>query len=542
MNTDNSALSLAVVIPVSRMDWHLACKLLRWWKAMIGGAPNFYPTIALVSKQLTDGERDALGDSGLPNLSIVTADVEETGYFGSANRMFRFALDLMEKRFPDRAMLWMEADCVPLSPDWLDAILVEYRACGKPFMGDHYHGAINHMTGNGVYHPGWRTLAPSLAQLPGPEAAWGWDSMCAHETFPQSYRAATIQQIWRPQPFPAQFAAQPIRDGVALFHQCKDGTLIDVLCERAGLPPIPLAPQLCESTYAAEAQWHGDEHLPAKQRLRRPGTARPLTTSFLIVTFKRDMDFLRYCLRSVEKYATGFAGVDLVVPVSERGLYDWTPNNTHVHYFDEPTGKGMLAHEFQIMHADEWCPDSDVIVHLDPDCCLWRPVTPKTFVQDGQILATREPYDRIGNPNRHIWKRIVEEVTGIEPRWDFMLMHPNVHWREVYLKARQVIEQKTGRRLDLVIMNGRNEFPQSFAEFPVLGTVAEHFFGDRYRYTDYDKVADFRAAGVEPGSSQYIYRLDRDACVECWSHGGIGSYRALLDSILAGNPPSFVVK
>ncbi len=548
MKTDNSRIDLCVVIPVARMDWHLAKKMLTWWARLLNGQPNPFVTCVLCSKELTTEQRDQLGDSGLPNLCIVVAEsVEEVGYFGAANAMFKAALDWWGRELPRHAMLWVEADCVPLRAAWVEAIQAEYRRCGQPFMGDHVVAGqrIPHMTGNAVYHPDWKIHAPGFALLPGPVRAWGWDSQFAHQTFTQSHKADTIQQIWRPElPITAAFLPE-LRGATTLFHQCKDGSLIDVLCSLHGIPQIPLDVQLVKSTYEADRGKHGQEDNTGtvwpKMRSIAERKANPVT-EILIVTFRRDIEFLRYCLKAIEKFASGFGNVTVAVPIHEKGLYDWMPSFVRTEFFEEPAGKGMMAHEREILRADELCQGADIIVHLDADCILWEPTTPKDFMIDGNPVIVREAFAKIGNPNRHIWKKCVDAAIGWEPEFETMTRHPQVYRRELYAKTRQLIEKKCGKSFESYVMACRNEFPQSFAEHPTLGAVALKHFPDDYTFVDYDRESDKRELGIDHNDFQYVYRHGRDKLVECWTHGGVDRYRTLLDSVLNNTSPQFVLK
>src|SRR5580658_5611131 len=224
---------LAVVLPVSRMDWHLAIKWLRWSR-MIDRQQRPYALVVLCSPALDAAERWRLAEAAGPwrnHGEVVVADIQECGYFGSPNQMFKRALEYVELNFPGQPMLWCEADTVPMHRGWVQEIESEYLTRGKPFMGDFVYGQINHMSGNAVYPPNWRELAPSLAALPGPDERWGWDSQCAKETLPQAAKSATIKQVWRPDPFTAANHKSIVPPMTALFHQDKTGTLIDVLCE-----------------------------------------------------------------------------------------------------------------------------------------------------------------------------------------------------------------------------------------------------------------------------------------------------------------------
>lgn len=545
-------LNPVVVITVARFDWNLAVKLLTWWAAMLRGQPNKTPVIALCSPDLTEEQRDALGDSGLPNLSLVVAkNVKECGYFGGPNQMMKAALHFCENKLPDRAMIWMEADCVPTHANWVDSIMTEYRDCGRPFMGDVQRGGgIPHLTGVAVYHPNWRKLAPSLTALPGPIVEMGWDSQCAHDILPRSHIAKTIQQIWRPPlPITAEWAAKNIRPETALFHQCKDGSLIDVLCLQRGLPLIPLEKALCESTYETDKAKFSDIGLRGTTlvapRPVKAGKARG-GCEILIVSCKRDVELLDYCLRSIKKYATGFSGVTLAVPVADvRHFQKFQRDEVKITTFVEPDGKGMMMHEVVICRADEMCPHADHVLHVDSDCLFWRPVTPLDYIHGGRCLMVRERYDEIAlrNPNRLIWRRCVEVATGITPDHENMVRHPSIFPRALYPRLRVIVENHTGKKFDNYVLSCENGFPQGFAEFPTLGAIAIQEMPDKFAFVDYDHARDGQECGIPAGTAyQYLYRPERDFLVEGWSHAGLARYRTDWDKFLSGELPKFYIK
>lgn len=551
--TDNRDLDLVVVLPVARFDWNLAKKLAFWMERLADAAEKpedgGWELVVYCSPALTDGQREQLDVSAY----VVVADgVKEVGYFGSPNMMFKGALEYVEKHHAGKAMLWVEADAVPLRPSWVREIRDEYRSCGRPFMGDILReGPIVHMTGNGVYHPSWRTLAPSLAALNGD--ACGWDSLAAHDIVPRAHQAKTIQQIWRPPlPITAAWAQANIRPATALFHQCKDGSLIDVQCESLGIPKIRLDAPLCESTYDAQKHFLVPQAGPIgsvgplKHNSSSPAASGGQIPSMeiLIVTFKRDIEYLRNCLKSIGLYARKFAGVTLVVPAAQKDDFKWV-NTAKVKYFDEVPGKGFLHHMAMICRADELCPDAEAVLLMDPDCMFWQPATPADFAPGGKLLLVRERYVDLAarNPNRCLWQKCVENAVGFMPDWETMVRHPQVHRREVFEKVRQLVEMRhPGQKFDEYVLSCQNEFPQTFAEHPTLGAVALRFFAEHYHAVDYSPARDAAECNVGLDGWQYLYRRDRDRIVEFWSHAPFARYASDANAFLEKRVPAYYAK
>lgn len=547
--TDNRALDLVVVIPVARCEWHLAVKLLGWLDYIDG--EKSYPLIVYCAPSVTKEERDQLFVAAAmrDDMKIVSASFKDPGYFGGANLMFKGALDYCEANRPGKAMLWVEADCVPMRATWLDEIIDEYRGCGSPFLGDVHLCELNHMTGNAVWHPNWRNIAPSLAELPGPDMEWGWDSSCADDTFTRCRKSKRIQQIWRPPlPITKEWAAANIRSGTALFHQCKDSSLIDVLCVRNNLSPIPLPQQLEPSTYA---QGRKQTDSLESRRLRSPGArmvagfpmqAQVPTTSIFIVSYAKDIEFLKYLLKSIQQNASGFHEVVVAVPSHEKGQYGWV-KKARVEYFEEVPGKGMLSHMVQKCYADEYCPDAQCVWHLDSDCLVWSKVTPADLYKDGKPVLLRERYADLRNNNRRVWQKCVENALGFKPEYEGMVRQGALHLREVYAATRKAVEKHTGSTLDDHFESGPNAFPQSACEFNTLAAIAIRDFRNRYEMIDYDWERDAREAGLPKDTAfQYLYKRGRDPIVETWSHGTIAMYKSDLEGWLRGSIPAYWLK
>ncbi len=542
--TDNRLLDMVVVIPVARCEWHLAMKLLAWIDAL----PDSPEIIVYCAPKLSEEERAALGKQA-SCLVVHATHFKDDGYFGGANNMIKGALDWCEANRPGKAMLWCETDCVPMRSGWFNEILDEYRGAGQPFQGDVHLCAINHMTGNAVYHPEWRRIAPSLAALPGPDPEWGWDSSCASDTLTRAHRARTIQQIWRPPlPITAEWAAKNIRPSTALFHQVKDGSLIDVLCKQRGLPLIPLPAQLEESTYSKGRQTPEDSALVAKlspqQRMIAGMKSDALpSTGILIVSCLKDIDFLRYALKSIDKNASGFTEVVVAVEEGEAHHFRWIKRQRLHAYKPAHPQKGMLSHEVAKCRADEILPNCDAIVLMDSDCIFWRPSTPADFFVDGKLKLLRERYADLRNPLRKNWQKCVEKSLGFKPEYETMVAHCYAYWRENFVAMRKAVERHTGETFDAHVVSGRNEFQQEFAEMDSLGAIAIRDFRHRYHCIDYDFKTDARECGLPTtADGQYIYKRDRNPVVECWSHGGIARYKSDIEGWLAGRVPEYFVK
>ncbi len=219
-----------------------------------------------------------------------------------------------------------------------------------------------------------------------------------------------------------------------------------------------------------------------------------MNTEIFIVTHGKDFPWLKYCLRSIDKFARGFRTVAVLVPPADapalEKLVIEIPDHASIPItiLEQPEwpGLGMLWHEAMIMHAETWCPCADFVAHFDPDCIFTAPVTPETFMVDGRPILRYERFESIGrrHPGVLRWKEAAEACLPFTVESEFMRGHPEVYHRDLYVRARNLIVQKTGKRCDDYIRSCRNEFPQTFCEFCTLGAVANEHCPELYHLFD----------------------------------------------------------
>ena len=77
-----------------------------------------------------------------------------------------------------------------------------------------------------------------------------------------------------------------------------------------------------------------------------------------IRSYKNDIEWLKYCLRSIEKFVTGHAGVVVVVPEQDVPLFKAAGIDAQTTPEADP-GRGYLNQQLTKIHADEFCGPGD---------------------------------------------------------------------------------------------------------------------------------------------------------------------------------------
>jgi len=231
--------NFVVVLPVCNLDADLMGKMLDW----IGMLGNSQTHEALLSYDQTT-LRGSVARI-FSKASACFSKVHQTSYSVPRGTQFPQTAAWQHSAYTMQAMgrpwLWLEADCVPLKPNWLMALQIEYDRCGQPFCGPIVHSR-GHMNGTAIYPPNTPQLLPRTMS----HTQNAWDVECRDEMGPNMFDSALWHLAWgvergRLDPvggselpsFPkgSPLLAQINRNAV-IFHRDKTGSLIERLIEK----------------------------------------------------------------------------------------------------------------------------------------------------------------------------------------------------------------------------------------------------------------------------------------------------------------------
>lgn len=247
-----------------------------------------------------------------------------------------------------------------------------------------------------------------------------------------------------------------------------------------------------------------------------------MKSEILIVTYAKDYDFTALTLKSLVKFAQGFSGITLVVPYQDGERFKPLArrHDATLRTFYESAGKGFLHHQVCKCEADLWCPKgTDLIFHFDADCITKEPFSPSDFQRNGKPILVRERFEDFQHyAARYSWRKCVEHALGVEMEWETMVRHPNVFWADMYAPMRHHIEQRHGYPFTQYVLLQRNEFPQSFAEFPTIGGYALAFQPERYAVTTRIRTPSeyWRSFGIVPSKRDSKGKPLNDMDVHWW--------------------------
>jgi len=222
-----------------------------------------------------------------------------------------------------------------------------------------------------------------------------------------------------------------------------------------------------------------------------------MNISIFIRTYKNDLEWLKYCLKSIHKYVTGYNRIVVCIPENQvRLLKDFNLEYvvTCPVYEDD-----YLGQQVSKLMADTYC-GSEYVVYVDSDCVFTEPVdlTKRMFFK-GKPILYKTHYSKVGEAI--CWKDVTEKslnIKGIE--WEYMRRMPIIYKSETIKDLRDYLELIHDRTLENHVIARKY---RTYSEFNVLGAYAESFCKDDYHIHD----TEF---GIEP-----------NFLIQHWSWGGV---------------------
>lgn len=204
-----------------------------------------------------------------------------------------------------------------------------------------------------------------------------------------------------------------------------------------------------------------------------------MITDIFIRTYSKDLDWLKYCLKSIHKYVTGYRNIIICIPEPQRSLLDSWNLTSEIIVTCPVYQEDYLGQQITKILSYQYS-NAEALVFVDSDCCFKNPVNfqEELFETDKPIIY-KTVYEHVGDAI--CWKQITEKVIGQELKYEYMRRLPFVFLRETLYRADVFILDKHGKSAEDYIQSqpGRH-----FSEFNFLGAFADIYENNLYRFKD----------------------------------------------------------
>lgn len=226
--------------------------------------------------------------------------------------------------------------------------------------------------------------------------------------------------------------------------------------------------------------------------IRQP---RPVTVDIFIRSYAPDFPWLNYALRSVQKFATGFRDVVVVIPDT-----DDLPNLTVEKVIKvKDVMPGYRQQQASKLYADTFS-DADAFLYVDSDCVFTEPVTPETFMTAGRPNWLHTPFDKVSPDARAAWYEVMRKCLGEAPQHELMRRHPQLIPRWALQEFRGFVAKRHGVSLEHYI---KSQPGKEFSEFNTCGHYLWLYHHEKINWINTEEF------------------LPPAVLRQWWSHGGI---------------------
>jgi len=208
-----------------------------------------------------------------------------------------------------------------------------------------------------------------------------------------------------------------------------------------------------------------------------------MTTDIFIRTYQGDLEWLKYALKSIAKYVTGYRNIIIIIPENQFYLLkDF--NLTKEKIFSCPVYKNdYLGQQATKANAYQYS-DADFILFWDSDCIATEPFDVNEMFQGGRPIILKTKYSSMTGDVLH-WQRLTQKATGQKPVHEYMRRFPLIYRRETLQSLQQFILKLHGLSLEEYIIRQPN---REFSEFNVFGFFAELFEENNYVFLDTETI------------------------------------------------------
>lgn len=214
-----------------------------------------------------------------------------------------------------------------------------------------------------------------------------------------------------------------------------------------------------------------------------------MTTDLFIRTYRNDLEWLTYALKSIHKYVTGYRNIIIAIPMDDVRLLSHLTQEkvVGVHDLDD----GYLGQQLTKMQA--WkLTDAEAIVFWDSDVVATRPIDVRTeYFKDGKIILYKTRYsslNAVNVPGGGVgcpWQPITAKAVGFTPEWEYMRRMPLVFMGATLRASEEFMETAHRTTLERYISAQPH---RAFSEFNVLGALADFHKHPGYHFIDTESI------------------------------------------------------
>ena len=228
-----------------------------------------------------------------------------------------------------------------------------------------------------------------------------------------------------------------------------------------------------------------------------------LKTSIVIITYDKDLEFLKYSLKSIDKFCRFYN--EVVVVIDQHGN-DCLQTQKYLEsigqkYFINNDAKhvpiGYVRQQHMKYFMEEYLDDSDYVCSVDSDNIFYANNKPCCFFKNGLPIIGMQKWSDMPNES---FKQCTNETLGFNSDYNFMRRMPLIYPLWLFKEVRDYIEAKHGQSFLSYFKTLKHT-----SEYNILGAYAYRFHRDSFYWVDVINNEE-EWAGLSVPCTQYSNR------------------------------------
>lgn len=220
-----------------------------------------------------------------------------------------------------------------------------------------------------------------------------------------------------------------------------------------------------------------------------------MKTTIITVSYDHDLEYLKYCLKSIKKFCKGYYGNVVVIDNHKNDCIktqQYLEDIGQKYFVDtqaQYVKKGYIRQQYIKLKADLYVPEeTEHILHIDSDSMFTQEHSPDVFFENNRPVLLKDTYTailarlrRAGQNTKGVerWQVVTSGLTGLDVTHEYMRLMPLVYPTDVHKKIRKYLEDFHGRSLLDIFRNA-----ESASEYNILGAFSDAFHQNEFRIID----------------------------------------------------------
>ena len=220
-----------------------------------------------------------------------------------------------------------------------------------------------------------------------------------------------------------------------------------------------------------------------------------MKTSIVTVTYDKDLEFLKYNLKSIQKFCKGYHDNVVIIDdhendcVETQRYLDSVGQKYFVNKDAKYIKKGYVRQQYMKLLSDLYVSqDTDYICHIDADSIFKTEHSPNRFFRNNKPILIKNNYSKLvkaftkrGENTDGIlkWKETTSEILNWDVEYEFMFRMPLVYPKNLTKLVREYIEEINNSSL----LDTLKDIP-IMSEYNVLGAYAHQFTPQDFFWID----------------------------------------------------------